>query len=503
MTSSPLSALPWVNHFQQLGTDFYSTVEASPLKNPYWVHVNDTVAKYIGIPQDAMRTPDTLAVFSGAQKCNPYPDVAMVYAGHQFGGYSPRLGDGRGLLIGQLALKDSLIDLHLKGAGKTPYSRFGDGRAVLRSSIREYLAGEAMHALGIPTSRALCITASQDPVIRETVETAAMVTRIAKTHIRFGHFEYFHYTEQWDQLKQLANHVIEQFLPEYKNKEDRYEALLRYSVQHTATMIAQWQAVGFAHGVMNTDNMSIIGESLDYGPYGFLDDYEPGFICNHSDYQGRYAFDQQPSMGLWNLNALAHAFSSLLSHHQINDALATYEPILVDHYAHLMRQKLGFEKQHKEDKSLCSSLLQLMAEDKVDYTLFFRQLCFFTSDDLHKSPDNNASPSHTTQNHTALEPLFQQQEKWHTWQNNYQQRLTLESRTDAERQQCMRNSNPKFILRNYLLQQAIEKAQQDDFSMIGDLMNIIQHPFDEHEAFADYAKAPPPSGKHLAISCSS
>ncbi len=280
-----------------------------------------------------MKTQENLSLLGGHAVLADQQPMAMVYAGHQFGGYSAQLGDGRGLLLGQLNSPEGILDVHLKGAGKTPYSRFGDGRAVLRSSIREYLVSETMHGLNIPTSRTLNITASNEPVMHETVETAAMVTRIAKTHIRFGHFEYFHYTDQLDSLKKLADHVIEQFLPEYHNDPQRYYHLLCYSVHKTALMIAQWQSVGFAHGVMNTDNMSIIGETLDYGPYGFLDDYEPGFICNHSDHTGRYAFDQQPSIGLWNLNALAHALSSLNDDAQIQTALSQYEPTLVENFA--------------------------------------------------------------------------------------------------------------------------------------------------------------------------
>jgi uncharacterized protein YdiU (UPF0061 family) len=269
-----LSNLSWIQSYTALGNEFFSLVTPTPLTSPYWAHINHDVATLIGLSLDSIQREEGLLFFSGhslneQEKNQPPKPIAMVYAGHQFGGYSPRLGDGRGVLLVQLQIDGVTIDLHLKGAGKTPYSRFSDGRAVLRSSIREYLAWEAMHGLGIASSRALCITASDDSVIREEVETAAMVTRIAKTHIRFGHFEYFHYQEQFDQVKQLADHVIAQFLPEYDNSPTAYYQLFLYSIKQTAKMIAQWQSVGFAHGVMNTDNMSIIGETIDYGPYGF------------------------------------------------------------------------------------------------------------------------------------------------------------------------------------------------------------------------------------------
>ncbi len=485
---SLLSSLPWIEHFSALGHDFYTPVTATPLRKPYWVHINHSMAEHIGLSRELLQNEECLATLSGANPVNNIPSLAMVYAGHQFGGFSPQLGDGRGLLLGQLQLSDGILDVHLKGAGKTPYSRFGDGRAVLRSSIREYLAGEAMHHLGIPSSRALCITASQDPVARESIETAAMVTRLAKTHIRFGHFEYFHTQGMLDQVKQLANHVINQFLPEYNDKEDKYAALLRYSVKNTAEMIAKWQSVGFAHGVMNTDNMSIIGETLDYGPYAFLDDYDPEFICNHSDNTGRYAFDQQPTIGLWNLNVLAHALSSLMDRETLSAALSEYEPILVKHYAELMRKKFGFAEQHDTDQSLCANILHLLAQDKVDYTVFFRHLSHF----------------HVTGDNTSLNALFQQTEKWQQWQTDYQTRLQLETRSESDRHTAMQRANPKYILRNYLLQNAIEKAQNDeDFSEIDQLMTIMQSPFDEQPHYESYAAPAPSWGKGLCISCSS
>lgn len=495
-----LNDLSWTHSFTDLGESFYSVVKATPLTNPRWVHVNQDVASLMGLTPTALQTEDHLALFSGQQTIHHIPSIAMVYAGHQFGGYSAQLGDGRGLLIGQLNTDEGNVDLHLKGAGKTPYSRFGDGRAVLRSSIREYVAGEAMHHLGIASSRALCITTSDDSVMRETMETAAMVTRVARTHIRFGHFEYFHYQGRHKELKQLADHVIEQHLPEAINQDNAYEQLLQHAVEKTAKMIAQWQSVGFAHGVMNTDNMSIIGETLDYGPYGFLDDYEPGFICNHSDHQGRYAFDQQPSMGLWNLNALAHALSSLIDSERINALLATYEPTIVEHFALLMRKKFGWLSAQQEDHSICSSILQLMGEDKVDYTIFFRLLSRITTD----TNNNSVESSDDKNNPSLLRSLFTQESRFDQWLARYHQRLVLEKSNAAERQERMLAVNPKYILRNYLLQKAIDKAQQSkDYTEIDTLMTLIKKPFEEHPEYEAYASPPPVWGKHLPISCSS
>lgn len=494
--NKPLFSYPFSQSFYRLGTQFYSELMATPLQQTYWIHYNDSLGDWLGIASNDETNQTLLAILSGKQAIKQgieqQPSLAMVYAGHQFGGYSPQLGDGRALLIAQIETPSGIVDLQLKGAGKTPYSRFGDGRAVLRSSIREYLAGEAMHHLGIPTTRALSLIGSEEPVLREKMETGAMVARVARSHIRFGHFEYFHYTDQHEQLKQLADYVIQHFLPEAACASNPYEQLLQFTVSQTAKMIARWQSIGFAHGVMNTDNMSIIGETLDYGPYGFLDDYDPRFICNHSDHTGRYAFEEQPSIGLWNLNALAHALSSLIDSQAIKTILKTYETTLVETYASLMRKKLGFTTEEKGDQSLCSSLLGMMAQEKVDYTILFRALCDFKLDD-----DNRYLDVFFSSTPSSLE-------KWKAWSVNYDQRLRQEDSNDSLRQKQMKQVNPKFIARNYLLQSAIDKAQnKQDHSEIETLFTLFQSPFDEHPEYEDYAKAPPAWGKHLPISCSS
>ncbi len=495
--------LPFSNQFYELGESFFSVVKPARLKNPFWLHINTEVMDLLGISIDDLKAQCGLDIFSGKSSFADQPPIAMVYSGHQFGGYNPRLGDGRAILLAQVNTEYGVRDVQLKGAGPTPYSRGADGRAVLRSSIREYLGSEAMHKLGIATTRALCLVGSEEPVMRETIETAATITRVAKTHIRFGHFEYFHYAGQPDQVKQLADYVIEQFLPEAINAADKYDQLLSMTVTNTAKLIAQWQAVGFAHGVMNTDNMSIIGETLDYGPYGFLDDYEPEFICNHTDQTGRYAFDQQPSIGLWNLSALAHALSSLISKSITREILQQYEPILIDTYASMMRKKLGFSTERKDDHKLCAGLLNLMAQDKVDYTLLFRTMCDFNTLEDASLPEDKTKAT-LTNNNLSIGKLFSQQEKWKTWALDYNQRLITENSSDAIRASIMKKTNPKFIARNHLLQRAIEKAEtnQDD-SDISTLFMLLQAPFDEHPEFDEFAKPPKNSEKYLEISCSS
>jgi len=472
------------NRFARLPNTFHTRQPPQGIPAPYWVSVNRDAAQLLDLDPTAFDSAELLAALSGNTVLPGSEPLAMVYSGHQFGSYNPQLGDGRGLLIGEVNSSQGRFDIHLKGAGMTPYSRMGDGRAVLRSSIREYLAGEALHALGIPTTRALAITGSALPVYREEVETAAIVTRLARTHIRFGHFEFFFYTRQHDALKQLADHCIALYFPEVVGQADQYALFLQHVVHRTARLIAHWQAYGFAHGVLNTDNMSILGETFDFGPYGFLDDYEPGFICNHSDHGGRYAFDQQPSIGLWNLNALAHALSPLIAIEDLKRILGEYQPVLVQQWAALMRARLGLQQTDDGDEQLTADLLDVMAENRVDYTRFFRALC-------------------DERNHSQLRNDFVNRDAFDAWLLRYQQRLQQEPLSSDDRKTRMQAVNPKYTLRNYLAQQAIEKAQQGDFSAVDRLLAILKNPFDEQPEHEAYAAPPPDWGKKLEISCSS
>ncbi|TQV80134.1 YdiU family protein [Exilibacterium tricleocarpae] len=486
-----LQDLHYRNHFSRLGSHFFSYVQPDAFTRPHLVHTNDCGAALIGLDSAAFTSPAFLEYFSGRRNLPGCKPLAMVYAGHQFGVYNPQLGDGRGLLLGEVEGPGGLWDIHLKGAGQTPYSRNGDGRAVLRSSIREYLGSEALAGLGIPTTRALALIGGDEPVYRESVETGAMLVRLARSHVRFGSFEYFHYRHDYDAVKQLADYVIDrQFTDSHHaaaGHRDKYWQLLHAAVTNTAHLIAQWQAVGFCHGVMNTDNMSILGETFDFGPFAFMDDFEPGYICNHSDYQGRYAFEHQPGIGLWNLTALGHSLSSLLDTDAIKDALSHYEPTLTASYAELMRAKLGLATAQADDKVLCVELLDLLARQRVDYTRFFRALS-------HTDP---------TRPEAALLDLFDDREATGPWLQRYGQRLLCEEVPPAERQRRMLATNPKYILRNYLAQEAITAAAQGDFSHIDTLLRLLRHPFDEQPQMDNYARPPPHWGKHMPISCSS
>ncbi|WP_044858766.1 protein adenylyltransferase SelO, partial [Enterobacter ludwigii] len=325
--------LSFTAHWHDELPGFYTALKPTPLQNSRLIWHNDRLADELAVPPEMFQPADGAGVWGGETLLAGMQPLAQVYSGHQFGVWAGQLGDGRGILLGEQRLPNGeTVDWHLKGAGLTPYSRMGDGRAVLRSTIRECLASEAMHALGIPTTRALSIVTSDTPVARETMEKGAMLMRVAQSHLRFGHFEHFYYRREPEKVRQLADYALRHHWSHFQDEADKYILWFRDVVARTATMIARWQTVGFAHGVMNTDNMSLLGLTFDYGPFGFLDDYQPGYICNHSDYQGRYSFDNQPAVGLWNLQRLAQTLSPFIDVDALNDALDSYQDILLREY---------------------------------------------------------------------------------------------------------------------------------------------------------------------------
>ena len=489
-----LEQLNWNNRFAQLPSDFHSRVKATPMSSPYLISACTALAEELGLDPAELHTPGFAQWCMGHFELEGTQPVSALYSGHQFGHYNPQLGDGRALLLGEMMGPNGQHwELQLKGAGPTPYSRGADGRAVLRSSIREYLCSEAMHGLGIPTTRALALVGSDEEVYREQIETGATVMRVSPSFVRFGNFEIFYYRDQHAHLKQLADYVIDHDFTDLKDNAQPYHALLKTVVERTAALVAQWQLVGFAHGVLNSDNMSVLGLTLDYGPFGFLDHYNPGFICNHSDHHGRYAFDQQPSIGLWNCSCFAQALLPLLHEDgetaaaQARELLELYEPMLVKTFALGMRAKLGLVKEESVDQQLSSELLELMEKNKADYTNTFRRL----SDITLNGGRGKARDS------------FVDREAFDAWTDKYRERLSLESLDDAARKQAMDAVNPKYVLRNYLAQAAIEKAQQKDFSMVNDLLAVLQSPFDEHTEFAAWAAEPPSWADEISVSCSS
>ncbi len=489
--------LKFDNSFAQLPAGFHSRVRPTPLAGAHTISVSPGAAALLDLTPGSLRGPSVSRLLGGHTLLPGGDPIAMCYAGHQFGHFVPQLGDGRAIILGEvLSGQGARWELQLKGAGLTPYSRDGDGRAVLRSTIREYLCSEAMHALGIPTTRALCMLGSTEEVYRERIESGALLVRMASSHVRFGSFEVFFYRQQYPHLRRLADYVIDHDYPALRDQADPYAALLVEVVQRTARLIAQWQLVGFAHGVMNTDNMSILGLTLDYGPFGFMESYDPGYVCNHSDHRGRYAFDRQPSIGLWNLTCLAQAMLPLLhpdggeaAAERARELLAGYEPELIQTFERGMRAKLGLREAHAGDHALAARLLELMEGSAVDYTNLFRDLARFRP----------ADPSSVV----PLRDRFTDRAGFDAWAADYRERLRFERSEDAARGAAMRAVNPRYVLRNYLAQRAIEDAERGDYSELERLLALLSRPFDEQPAMAAYAEEPPAWGRRLAVSCSS
>jgi serine/tyrosine/threonine adenylyltransferase len=486
-----LEQLAFDNSYARLSESFYAKLNPTPFSAPpYLVHANPAAAELIDLDPAQFSRSEFAGLFGGSLLAPGMDPLAMLYSGHQFGIYVPQLGDGRALLLGEVKNeRGEQWDLHLKGAGMTPFSRDGDGRAVLRSTIREYLCSEALHGLGIPTTRALCIVGSDEKVYREQVESGAMLARMAPSHVRFGTFEIFYYRNQHEQLTVLADYVIGNHFPHLAQQADKYARFFHEVVERTAKLIARWQAVGWAHGVMNTDNMSIIGLTLDYGPFGFMDDYDAGFVCNHSDHNGRYAFDRQPYIGLWNLSCLAQALLPLAEKEALKAALDGYTPLFEQQYRALMRAKMGWEQDRPEDEGLVHDFLGLLQESHADYTIVFRELGTFSSE-----------PGATNE---RLREHFLNRERFDEWAARYRDRLQWEQSRDDERRRRMNRVNPLYVLRNYLAQTAIEKARQKDYSEIDRLLALLQDPFTDRPGMESYSAAPPNWGKHIAVSCSS
>ena len=488
LTTVPSPGLRWQHSFAGLGEDFYVPLQPTPVPAPYWVGCNQGLASELGLAPGALQDEGWLQALAGNALLEGSQPLASVYSGHQFGVWAGQLGDGRAILLGEASGQE----WQLKGAGLTPFSRMGDGRAVLRSSIREFLCSEVMHALGIPTTRALCVTGSDLPVRREVVETAAVVTRLAPSFIRFGHFEHFSHTQQHDALKVLSDYVIDRFYPNCR-KDGRfggnpYAALLAAVTERTARLLAQWQSVGFCHGVMNTDNMSILGLTIDYGPFQFLDGYNPAHICNHSDHQGRYAFHRQPSIAYWNLFCLGQALLPLIDEQE--NAIAALEPFKEIYPQALQRcfaAKLGLAPETEGLTGLIEQVLQRLAAEQVDFTQFWRRLSHWLANP--EAPEGQVLD------------LFVDRAAIQTWLNDFSASHAAEDRAAASAR--MLAANPKFVLRNHLGELAIRAAGQKDYSAVAALLKVLQSPFDEHPEHADFAALPPDWAASIAISCSS
>ncbi|KKW68522.1 hypothetical protein AAV94_04795 [Lampropedia cohaerens] len=511
---------PWrADGFAALGAVFATPTRPQPLQSPHWVAFNHALVHELewerwlyappqGAPQAAgLAQPattsqlraDLLEVLAGnavPPGCSP---VATVYSGHQFGVWAGRLGDGRALLLGTLEAAVGPMELQLKGSGRTRYSRMGDGRAVLRSSIREYLCSEAMHGLGIPTTRALALVGSATPVYRERAETAAVLTRVAPSFLRFGHFEHFSANQQLDALRQLADYAAATLgaqlatqtgitLAQFDGPAAAYLCLLAQVTEATAQLLAQWQAVGFVHGVMNTDNMSVLGLTLDYGPFQFLDGFEPYRITNHSDAQGRYVLARQPAIGYWNLRALAQALAPLIEDDARTVAVIDrYQAAFPLYFARQMAAKLGGRDDVPQETvhAVLDPLLQQMAVERTDYTIFWRRLSHAVAAD----------------DFSAVRDVMRDRAAFDAWLPQY--RDWLHAHADAASRQRMLRVNPCVVLRNHLAEQAIARAEQGDFSEVARLLQALHNPYEDGPAAQAYADFPPSWAQDIQVSCSS
>lgn len=476
------SQLKLTTPYLKLDPLFFDEVEPTPLAKPFLISASLDAAKLLGVDEDLLDDEVLIDIINGAKKLEGSQTFSMCYAGHQFGYFVPRLGDGRAINLGKVNGQN----LQLKGSGLTLYSRNGDGRAVLRSSIREYLMSEAMHGLGIPTSRALALIGSSTKVIREEWEKGAIVLRLSPTWVRFGTFEYFNAEGKHDKLQALADYVIAESFPHLQAEEGMYLKMYAEIVENTAITLAKWQSVGFNHGVMNTDNMSIDGRTIDYGPFAFLDDYEANYICNHTDIDGRYSFKNQPGIAHWNLAQLAKAISPIVNYEASQQVLddvfgATYER----EYLKLMYEKIGLFEADIKDEDFIKWMLGSLEPATIDYNLFFRKLSSYNGD---KSIVLDIAVSRT-----GLKE----------WLESYDEMLEKESMSQHNREEKMLSVNPKYILKNHILQEAIEKAKEHDFTMIDDLLKVAHSPFKEHKELEYLCVPTPKKAKNIKLSCSS
>lgn len=470
---------------------FVRPCDPLPLENPTWCAISASAATLVGLePQRLLSDTRWRDLLSGCAAPNHLQPYAAVYAGHQFGVFVPRLGDGRALGLGCL----NGWELQLKGAGPTPYARFADGRAVLRSSIREFLCSEAMHALGIPTTRALSLISSSTPVVRETLETAAVVCRLSPSFIRFGHFEYFASINRPDLLEELVRHAWSQLTQENADPEAAIRQcsieLLTMTAERTARLMAQWMAVGFMHGVMNTDNFSILGLTIDYGPFGFMEAFNSAHICNHSDHSGRYRYEAQPQIGLWNIARLCGACHGLIQDASAYEqVLETYKATYAREIDRLLREKFGLQQL---DDSSWSSLLddfyRLLQRQQIDYPQIFRALASENDEPILRCcPDPDA---------------------FRPWLARYREAFQIAGKAQgisaSEQRVLMNRVNPKYVLRNWIAEEVITQVRETgNTDQLETVMAILAAPFDEHPAHERYAQSPPAWAKDLCVSCSS
>jgi uncharacterized protein YdiU (UPF0061 family) len=494
-----LEELNFSNAFAALGERFFEPRMPSGLTGARLVAASPAAAALIGLRPDELTRDEFVRIASGTAILRGMQPFAALYGGHQFGVWAGQLGDGRAIALGEITTpRGEPWEIQLKGAGQTKYSRHADGRAVLRSTIREFLASEAMDALGIPTTRALAMVANDEQVFRESIETAAIVVRLAPSFVRFGSFEIFAARGEHDAVRILADYVIDRFYPESGTGADRYARFFESVVKRTARLMADWQSVGFMHGVMNTDNFSILGLTLDYGPYGFMEGYEPGHICNHTDHSGRYAFDQQPGIGLWNCYALGNALAGIVEPAQLETSISAYVPALRETFTGRTRAKLGLEGAEPEDEQLGQDLRAAMAGAKSDFTRTFRMLADIRTES-EAAGDGGLARAHRESLHLALGGSADAA----AWIDRYERRLEREARPAAGRATAMNAVNPRIVLRNHLAQEAIAASENGDDEPVRRLLAALRRPYDDAPEVAAYDRPAPAGRPPIVVSCSS
>ena len=473
---------PFQNSYAALPANFFARVSPTPVASPRLVRLNRPLALDLGLDPDMLETPEGAEILSGKILPAGADPIAMAYAGHQFGHFVPQLGDGRAILLGEVIDKGGIRrDIQLKGSGPTPFSRRGDGRAALGPVLREYIVSEAMFALGIPTTRSLAAVVTGESVIRETALPGAVLTRVAASHIRVGTFQYFAARHDTEAVRRLADHVIGRHYQELVGIERPYPALMSAVIARQAELVARWLLVGFIHGVMNTDNTSISGETIDYGPCAFLDHYDPAQVFSSIDEFGRYAYANQPKIALWNLTRFAECLLPLLSDDQdkavgeAQERLGAFSDVFNSAYEAGLRKKLGLFTERDDDRLLAGALLEAMARGKADFTLTFRRL----SDAAHGATSE------------TVRQLFFEPAAYDEWAARWRQRLAQEPQSRVERQAAMRAVNPAFIPRNHRIEAVIAAAvTDDDYAPFEQLLRVLAQPFEDQPTFAGYANPP-------------
>jgi uncharacterized protein YdiU (UPF0061 family) len=481
-----LKPIPFNNTYVNLGKDFSVRVMPSPVTNPELVIFNHQLGEALGLSETCLTAAEGAAILAGSRFPEGAEPVAMAYAGHQFGHFVPQLGDGRALLLGQLAGPDGVPhDIHLKGSGRTVFSRGGDGRAALGPVLREYLVSEAMAKLGLPTTRALAAVTTGEQVARQELLPGGVITRTARSFVRVGTFEYFSSRNNLDAVTRLADYVIEQHYPGCREAANPYLALLEAVIERQAALIAQWMQVGFIHGVMNTDNMSIAGETIDYGPCAFMDHYAHDQVYSSIDHHGRYAYNNQPNIGLWNLTRLAETLLPLLADspeaavETARAALQAYTGLYEQGWLDGMRAKVGLQTRHDADKALIDELFEIMAAGRADFTLTFHYLSTLAAD----SPDRDGS----------ARTLFSDPAQFDHWAQHWRIRLRQEDSVDAARQARMQAINPVYIPRNHRIEATIRAAEDHgDFSLFHELHAVLQNPWQRQPGKDAYMLPPEP-----------